>query len=114
MSLIQRMDEFIAKLESDDQEFLKELDSQFQKYCEEKEKKNMVIPGISIQMSTMAKKYTVIPGISIQTSTIAKKNDIPSESKCMDRALIREKRYGKNYKSISIKSLSSYDYNGAA
>jgi hypothetical protein len=48
MSLIQRMDEFIAKLESDDQEFLKELDSQFQKYCEEKEKKNMVIPGISI------------------------------------------------------------------
>ena len=97
MSLIQRMDEFIAKLESDDQEFLKELDSQFQKYCEEKEKKNMVIPGISIQ-----------------TSTIAKKNDIPSESKCMDRALIREKRYGKNYKSISIKSLSSYDYNGAA
>ena len=38
MSLIQRMDEFIAKLESDDQEFLKELDSQFQKYCEEKEK----------------------------------------------------------------------------
>lgn len=97
MSLLERMDEFIAKLESDDQEFLKELDSQFQKYCEEKEKKN-----------------TVIPGISIQTSTMAKKNNMPSKSKYMDRALIREKRYGKNYISISIRSLSSYDYNGAA
>ena len=97
MSLLERMNEFIAKLESDDQEFLKDLDSQFQKYCEEKEKKNTVIPGIIIQMSTMAKK-----------------NNLPSKSKCLDRTLIREKRYGKNYKSISIKSLSSYDYNGAA
>ncbi len=36
MTLVQRMDEFINKLESDDEEFIKNLNTEFKQYCEKK------------------------------------------------------------------------------
>lgn len=39
MTLVQRMDEFINKLESDDEEFIKNLNTEFKQYCEKKNRK---------------------------------------------------------------------------
>ena len=36
MTLVQRMDEFINKLESNDEEFIEQLNVEFEKYCENK------------------------------------------------------------------------------
>lgn len=36
MTLVQRMDEFIQKLESNDEAFIEQLNVEFEKYCENK------------------------------------------------------------------------------
>ena len=38
MTLVQRMDEFINKLESNDEEFIKNLNTEFKQYCEKNSK----------------------------------------------------------------------------